>query len=73
MKNSKDYLKCCTRNFVNFTVVVHYLVNKLHHPPQYHGFRVNSCIVVLFDWYTSKHITLPEASQFEEIVNKMYL
>ena len=27
MKNSKDYLKCCTKSFVNFTVVVHYCVN----------------------------------------------
>ena len=29
MKNSKDYLKRCTNFTVNFTVVVHYLVNKL--------------------------------------------
>ena len=29
MKNSKVYLKHCTKNFVNFTVVVHYLVNKI--------------------------------------------
>ena len=25
------------QTFVNFTVVVHYRVNKLDHPPQYHG------------------------------------
>ena len=32
MKNSKGCLKRCTS-----TVVVHYLVNKLDHPPQYHA------------------------------------
>ena len=37
MKNSKVYLKHA-QHFVNFTVVVHYLVNKLDHPPQHYGF-----------------------------------
>ena len=32
MKNSKGCLKHCTS-----TVVVHYLINKLDHPPQYHA------------------------------------
>ena len=34
------------QNFVNFTVVVHYHINKLDHPPQYHG-SLPTCLTLL--------------------------